>query len=138
MNVITKEELLSKSTHRLTMADLRKFVYDNPQILDTAPVMCERIEDSYFNPREWAGGKSEGWRVLLEEGEHYTSMRKLNENMDEEIIRREKGEEQQYPRIENPEEHKVELTDELKEQYFESWCISKSKDNSIVYVCNHY
>lgn len=138
MNIITREELLSKTHHRLTMGALRKFVLNNPDILDTAPVMCERIEDSYFNPREWAGGKSEGWRVLLEEGENYHSMKKLNQNMEEEIIRREKGEELQYPKIQNPEEYKVELTDDLKDQYFESWCISKSKDNRIVYICNHY
>lgn len=138
MNVITKEELLSKTHDRLTMGDLRKFVQKNPDILDTAPVMCERIEDTYFNGVEWGGKTTEGWRVLLEEGEHYTSMRKLNENMDEEITRREKGEKRHYPKIENPSKHKVELTDDLKDQYFESWCITKNKDNSIVYICNHY
>lgn len=138
MNVITKEELLSKTNPCLTMGDLRKFVQDNPNILDTAPIMCERIEDSYFNGTEFQGKTIEGWKVLLEEGEHYYSMKKLNQNMDEEVLRREKGGESHYPKINNPLDHKIELTDDLKDQYFSSWCITKNEDNSIVYICNHY
>jgi hypothetical protein len=65
-------------------------------------------------------------------------MEKLNKNMDEELIRREKGKKQQYPKIENPLSHKVEMTDELKEQFFPSWCITKEEDNSAVLICNHY
>lgn len=138
MNIVTKEELLSKTHPRLTMGDLRKFVQDSTNTPDTAPVMCERIEDSYFNGTEFQGKTIEGWKVLLEKGYHYHSIVKLNKNMDDEIIRREKGEKSYYPKIENPQEHKVELTDDLKDQYFSSWCITKNEDNSIVYICNHY
>lgn len=131
MNILTKEKLKERNNHGLTMKELRNFVINNPQIEDATPVLCERIEDVYFD-------KENGWDVYLVEGYWWDSMEKLNKNMDEEIIRREKRLKKQYPKIENPLTHKVEMTDELKEQFFPSWCITKEQDNSAVLICNHY
>lgn len=131
MNILTKEKLKDFNNHGLTMKELRKFVNDNPQIEDTTPVLCERIEDSYFN-------KNNGWGVYLVKGEWWYNMQKLNEDMDEEVIRRKKGKKKQYPQIEDPLKHKVEMTDELKEQFFPSWCITKEADNSVIFIYNHY
>lgn len=131
MNILTKEKLKERNNHGLTMKELRNFVNSNPQIEDETPVLCERIQDSYFD-------KENGWEVYLVEGYWWYSMEELNKNMDEEIIRREKGKKQQYPKIENPLTHKVEMTDELKEQFFPSWCITKENDDSVVLIYNHY
>ncbi len=58
MNTITKEELLSsKSSTHMTMKDIRRFVENNPDIDDDAPVLTERIEDVYFNDRDFNGHK---------------------------------------------------------------------------------
>jgi hypothetical protein len=131
MNILTKEKLKERNNHGLTMKELRNFVENNPQIKDATPVLCERIEDLYFD-------KENGWEVYLVKGEWWNTIKEMNKNMDEEIIRRKKKLKKQYPKIENPLTHKVEMTDELKEQFFPSWCITKEKDNSAVLICNHY
>lgn len=130
MNKISKEEFLASKANRLTMGALRKFVEKNPQILDSAPVVTERIEDKYFD-------KEDGWQVILEKGFHYWQTSDFNEKMLKEIEDRRKGQ-GEYDFKLNPEECLVELTDDLKEQFFSAWCISKNKDNSIVYIYNHY
>jgi hypothetical protein len=132
MQTITKEELLSGNGHSLTMKDLRRFVKENPQIKDEAPVLVERIKDFYFDKGSW--------KVYLLEGYWYYSMLQRNQSMQREIERRKNGEESQYPGIEDPEKHiiKVEDFDDLKDQFFEGWCISKEKDDSTVLIYNHY
>jgi hypothetical protein len=95
MNILTKEKLKERNNHGLTMKELRNFVENNPQIKDATPVLCERIEDLYFD-------KENGWEVYLVKGEWWNTMKEMNKNMDEEIIRRKKKLKKQYPKIENP------------------------------------
>ena len=149
MNKYTKEELINDKSHGLTMGELAEFVYKNPQIPRDAKVLIERVEDVYFEgvgisgmnsvkgilPK---GAKADGWKVLPVEGENYCNAKDFNDAMLQEMEDRKNGEESQYPKIENPEEYIVELTDKLKEQFFPAWCISKENDDSIVYIFNHY
>ena len=149
MNKYTKEELINDKSHGLTMGKLAEFVYKNPQIPRDAKVLIERVEDVYFEGVNISGmnsvkgilpkgAKADGWKVLPVEGENYCNAKDFNDAMLQEMEDRKNGEESQYPKIENPEEHIVELTDKLKEQFFPAWCISKENDDSIVYIFNHY
>ncbi len=148
MNKITKEELLNSTAHGLTMKDLRRFINNNPQISDDAPVMVERVEDKYFNGVDISGmqgdsgvlpkgSKSEGWKVLLVEGYGYWNASQFNDKMYKEIENRKLGKGEYSEKL-NPKEAIVELTDDLKEQFFPSFCITKSTDDRLVYIYNHY
>lgn len=79
---MTKTELLNKTNHSLRMKDLRKFVENNKGLSDDAPCIVERVEDSYFIPREWHDGSTiNGWDVLKVEGYHYHSSLEWNRRM---------------------------------------------------------
>ena len=82
MKKLSREEL-SNQHHFLSVGDLKKFLRDNPDLTDDAPVVVERIEDIYF--------KNNGWGVYLKEGDSYYWKSKLNEDMKEEIERRKSG-----------------------------------------------
>jgi len=138
MNVITKEELISKPRHSLTMGELCEFVYNNPQIPKDAPVMIERVEDTYFNKSEFNGQKLAGWRVLLVEGYQYHSAKQYQLDILQEIEDRKNGKESQYPNMVNPEDHIFEVGDDMKEQFYQPHCIVSDNDNSIVYIYSHY
>lgn len=140
MKVISKEQLLTKykKSDGLKMKDLREFIEKNKDISDDAPVMCERIEDSYFDGREFNGERVDGWDVYLVSDYWYYSAKRMNENMEQEILDRAAGKEPQYPKIENPQEYIIELTDDLKNQYFHSWCINHDKEKEIVFIHNNY
>ena len=129
MNIVTKEEILTRANHGLTMGRLRQFILANPQIDDNAPILCERVQDKYY--------EEHGWEVYLVEGYNYFATKRMNDRMDEEIERRKNGEERQYEKIENPEDYKVELTDDLKEQFHPGWCITKQEDD-LVLIYMHY
>lgn len=129
MNKITKQELLNSKSDKLTMKDLRKFVENNTDIIDSTPILIERIEDKYFEDK--------GWKVLLVEGWNYSMIKEFNEKMKLDIELRKLGR-GEYDEKLNPEECISELTDDLKEQFFPAWCISKDNDNSVVYIFNQY
>ena len=136
---MTKQELLNKTNYSLRMKDLREFVENNKELLDDAPCVVERVEDRYFKGIDWHDGrKITGWDVLLKKGYHYHSSLEWNEKMQEEIDRRERGEEAEYDRIENPLEHifgEKEL-EEMKEQFYQPHCITTDKE--VVYIYSHY
>ena len=149
MNKYTKEELIEARFQGLTMGDLAEFVYKNPQIPRDAKVLVERIEDVYFEGVDISGmrsskgilpkgSKAEGWKVLPVKGENYYNTKNFNEVMIQEVEDRKNGKESQYPKIDNPNDYIIELSDDCKEQFFPAWCISKENDNSIVYIFNHY
>ena len=149
MNKYTKQGLVEAKFQGLTMGDLAEFVYKNPQIPRDAKVLIERIEDIYFEGVDISGmnstkgilpkgSKSDGWKVLLVEGENYYNTKNFNEVMLQEIEDRKNGKESNYPKIDNPNDYIVELTDNFKEQFFPAWCISKENDDSLVYIFNHY
>ena len=135
---MTKEELLSKTGHSLRMKDLRKFVENNKEILDDAPIIIERVEDSYFQERPWHDGTTiGGWDVLKVEGYHYHSSLEWNEKMRKEIEIR-KVVEGEYGDDLNPCEAifgEKEL-EEMKEQFYQPHCITTDKE--IVYIYSHY
>ena len=135
---MTREQLLGKTNHSLRMKDLRKFVENNKDLEDESPCVVERVLDLYFEGSEWNGKKIDGWGVLKVEGYHYHSSLEWNEKMQEEIDRRERGEEPKYDRLENPEEAifgEKEL-EEMKEQFYQPHCITT--DKQIVYIYSHY
>lgn len=135
---MTKEDLLSKTNHSLTMKDLREFVEDNKDLDDNAPVIVERVLDLYFEGSEWNAKKIDGWAVLRKEGYHYHNSLEWNRKMQEEIERRGRGEEPEYDRLENPLEAifgEKEL-EEMKEQFYQPHCITT--DSEVVYIYSHY
>ena len=134
---MTKEELLNKRTHSMTMKDLREFVLKNQELEDDAPVLVERIIDSYFEPREFNGEMTKGWDVLKVEGYHYHQTLRLNEDMLEEIELRKQGN-SEYDKIENPLDYisGEEELEQMKEQFHQAHCITT--DEEIVYIYSHY
>ena len=137
MNTYEKQELIDAKFDTLTMKDLRKFVAKNPQIKDNTKVLVERIEDVYFEGKEWNNKQIDGWKVFLVEGYNYWNTSDFNEKMREEIKNREieKG---KYSKKLNPQEAIVELTDDLKEQFHPASCITKDNNEDFVYIYNHY
>jgi len=73
MNKYTKEELLKAKFDTLTMKDLRRFVNSNPQIKDSTRVLCERIEDTYFEGADISGMNSTNG-ILPEGSKFYTQL----------------------------------------------------------------
>jgi len=71
MNTYTKEELINSPFHSLTMKDLRRFVNGNPQIKNDTKVLCQRVEDIYFNGSEFRGNEIDGWKVYLVDNDIY-------------------------------------------------------------------
>jgi hypothetical protein len=118
-----------KNHHGLSVGDLRKFLKDNPDLTDDAPVLVERIEDFYF--------EKNGWGVVLKEGEHYHYIKQSNQNMLDEIARRERGEDPEYG-MENPSDYIQEPTEEDMNQYIHTWCCVKYKDENALFIDLHY
>lgn len=128
MKKLTREELHNR-IHGLTVGELKRFLQNNPDLTDDAPVVIERVEDVYF--------EKHGWGVYLKEGEHYNYILNHNKNMQEEIDRRERGEEPEYEKIENPKEFIKTPTDEDMNQYVPTWCCVKHKDENILFIDLH-
>jgi len=153
-----REHFLGKNyRHGLTVGSMKKFFKDNPNISDDAPILIERIEDSYFEGSDISGcggckdtedgiyppgSKAEGWGVHLKEGEPYWNVIRMNDNMREEIAIRENGGESEYPKIEDPSKLICEDEDFLKvmkTQYHSAWCFVKYRDeDEIVFIDIHY
>lgn len=136
---MTKEDLLNKPNHSLRMKDIREFVENNKDLEDDAPVIVERVEDSYFQERPWHDGTTiGGWDVLKVEGYHYHNSLEWNKRMQEEIDRRERREEPEYGNDLNSLEAifgEKEL-EEMKEQFYQPHCITTDKE--IIYIYSHY
>lgn len=127
INKIKKVDL--KTRYGLTVGSLKKFLADNPDLSDDAPVLVERIEDLYF--------EKNGWSVYLKEGEHYHNCKSMNENMRDEIERRARGETPQYG-MEDPSKYIKEPTEEDMNQYIPTWCCVKYKDEDALFIDLHY
>lgn len=98
------------------MKDLRKFVEENKDLDDESPCVVERVEDSYFEEREWNGIQIKGWDVLKVEGYDYTSALCYNSTEDNKFGEKE--------------------LEEMKEQFYQPHCITTDKE--IVYIYSHY
>ena len=133
---MTKEELLNKKLH-FTMESLRRFVKENEDLGDDTPILIEKVTDNYFQKRDFNGNEISGWDVLKVEGYHYHSSLAWNEKMQEEIERRERGEEPEYE-MENPSEFIFgeEKLEEMKEQFYIGEGITTDKE--VIYIYSHY
>lgn len=133
---MTKQDLLNKKLH-FTMKSLRRFVKENEDLSDDAPIVIERVTDNYFEGREFNGSTISGWDVLKVEGYHYHSALERNKKMQAEIERRERGEEPKYG-MENPSEFIFveEKLEEMKEQFYIGEGITTDKE--IIYIYSHY
>lgn len=134
MKKLTKEEILEYPTkyHYCTVGDLKKHI-EKYNIPDTAPVLVQRIEDVYY--------EKHGWSSYLKEGEMFHNTVNMNENMKEEIARRERGEKPKYS-MDDPSKYIVEDEDflsEMKDQYSPVWCAVFYKDDeNILFLDLHY
>lgn len=129
--ILTEEEAKSYR-HNLTVGGLKKSIEDYG-IPDEAKVVIQRIEDVYYDRH--------GWGVMLKEGEQYHNAIQMNESMKEEISRRERGEEPEYPGIDDPTEYICEDEDflkNLKDQYHPAWCVAGYKDRDFLFIDLHY
>jgi len=133
---MTKEELLNKKLH-FTMESLRRFVKENDDLSDGTPVIIERVTNDYFEKRDFNGNEITGWDVLKVEGYHYHSSLEWNEKMQEEIERRERGEEPEYG-MDNPSEFifAEKQLEEMKEQFYIGEGITTCKE--VIYIYSHY
>lgn len=122
MNKIDKEQLLSEEFIRpydFNMGELRRFVKENPQIEDRAPVMIQRVEDMYFTGFDFKGEQTTGWSVYLIEGDTSRMVKNFNKNKRGTIA-------------------EIPMDDELMDQFYSPHCITKENDNSIVLIYSHY
>jgi hypothetical protein len=83
MNKYTKQELVNAPFHSLTMGDLRRFVNNNPQIKDDVKVLCQRVEDNYFNESIFRGNEVDGWKVLLVNNDMFFGAESVDEEKDQ-------------------------------------------------------
>ena len=154
MRKLDKKDLFKCASNGfMTVGDLKKFIEEN-NIPDEAPVIVERIEDSYYEGQDISGmsgcescpdgiyppgSKSEGWGVYLKEGDSYHWTKTMNIRMKEEVTRRKIGEPGKFPKVENPLDHIVELDDTLKNQYHPVWSPVFYKDDpDILFLDLHY
>lgn len=137
-NYINREELQSYvKNHHLSVGALRKFLEKNPDLTDDTPVVIQRVEDMYYDGFEFNGSQTNGWGVWAHAGDSYYSAKSMNERMLEEIETRARGEEWQYPKIEDPTEFITDLNDkELLDKYSPAWCIFTDKEKDITYITN--
>jgi hypothetical protein len=129
--ILTEEEVKEKFTHYLTVGGLKKSI-ERLNLTDEAKVVIQRVEDVYYNKH--------GWGVMLKEGEHYHNAIHMNKNMKEEIARRERGEEPEYPKMDDPIKYifEDEVLKELKEQYNPAWGVVEYKDKDFLFIDLHY
>lgn len=130
--ILTEKEIKEGYSYYLTVGQLKKDI-EKYGISDDANVMVQRVEDVYYN--------THGWGVLLKKGEHYYNALEHNKKMREEIARRERGEEPEYPGIEDPSKHICEdekILDEISEQYHPAWCVVGYGDKDFLFLDLHY
>jgi hypothetical protein len=124
---LKKEEL--DRVCNLKVGDLRKFLEENTDLTDDAPVLVQRVEDIYFERNNWP--------VYMKEGFLYRSFEQMNDRMMEEIERRSRGEDPHYE-MEHPEKYIHSLGDEEREQYVPTWKCVKYPDENALFIDLHY
>ena len=115
----------------LTVGKLKEFLAET-NLPDTALVLVQRVEDKYY--------EKHGWDVYLKEGYHFHSHVEMNKNMQDEIERRARGEEPEYPKIDDPSKYICSEEDvvHLKEQYHPAWCCVHYSDDEELFIDLHY
>lgn len=134
---MTKEELLSKKSHAMSMRDLRKFMEKFQYLDDNTPVLVERVTDFYFEEKEFNGEKIRGWDTLKVEGYHYLNSLEWNKKMEKEIELRKIGK-GEYDETLIPEDTIIgeKELEKMKEEFYRPHCIST--DEEIIYIHSHY
>ena len=131
IKTISKKELLDIKRHDFTIGDIRKFLKQNEDLKDDAVVLIERIEDIYFNKNNWS--------VYLEPGDSLYNQDRMNKEMMDEVERRKRGEESEYPKIENPEDYICKIDDSFKDQFIPANCISRHcGEDDLIFIHLHY
>ena len=131
MRILSKEEIENRFKDHLTIGDLKKWLDKNSDLPDDSKVLIQRVDDRYF--------KNNQWGVYLKDGETVYNQLNFNNDMREEIERRENGEESEYPAIEYPSNLITEITDDLREQYFPAWCcVRYSDEEKIMFIDAFY
>jgi hypothetical protein len=154
MNTIKKEDLKRyQDSGYCTVGDLKKFI-EKHGIPDDSVILIQRIEDRYYEGVDISGlsgcetsedgiyppgSKSEGWGVYLKEGEQYYWQKETNRRMQQEIERRERGEDPEYPGIPNPSSFIVPLDETFMDQYHPAWSpIFYPDDPDTLFIDLHY
>jgi len=129
--VITKEMMMSRD-HYCTVGRLKEHIAEH-NLPDHAPVVVQRVEDTYY--------ENNGWSVYTKEGEHWHHCVNFNRLMKAEIARRERGEEREFS-MEVPQNYIVEdsaYLETTKDQYTVAWCPVFYKDDAdILFIDLHY
>ena len=134
MKELTKKEIESyKINGSLTVGKLKRFL-EKHNLPDDAVVMTQVVEDVYRNEN--------GWGVYLKKGHWYHSQINFNKNMKEEIDRRERGEDPEYEKMEDPRKFICEDEEKLKglkEKYHPAWsCVKYNDEDEILFINLHY
>ena len=121
----------SSAYHHLKLKDLRLFVELSKDMDEDSPVLVERVEDSYFEPK-----KGNGWSVYKgldnEADSHYHTLR---EDLSQENWKEE------YPDLSEEDRNAlISIEDHTlyTEQYYSPWCITADKKESIIKIHSHY
>lgn len=137
MNTLTREQV--GYPHHLTVGNLLKFI-EKHNLPHDAPVMVERVEDSYFTDRPHTSYNTgiimKGWPVYLKEGQFWHEAIEWNGRVERgEFLNKE-----QYPLIhDNPSTHSLDDLEQLKDQYIQPWCCTHYKDDpNILFINMHY
>ena len=152
-SILSEEELKDSYKHYLTVGKLKK-ILNETNLPDDGKVMVQRIEDRYYNGNDISGlsgcsdtedgifppgSRNGGWGVHLKKGYQFHSIINSNKTMKEEIARRERGEEAEYPKIEDPNKYICEDEEVLREamdQYHPAWCTVGYEDH--LFIDLHY
>lgn len=131
IETLSKEDLQRYKKHGyLTVGELKKFL-ENHEIADDAIVLCQRVEDFYF--------EDHGWKVYLKEGDQSHWMKSFNEK----LANGEFDDKEKYPKF--TDEMRVGFTQdqitEASNQYHPIWCPVQYQDedkNDILFLDLHY
>lgn len=119
-------EDVSTYTHYCDVGTLLDFIAKHKLPRD-AKVLLQRVEDKYF--------ENHNWGVVRKEGQFYNEAIDRNKKIDAGYFNKE-----DFPKLEDPEVLRASAEDleELKEQYYPTWCPVKYKDDNNLYLDAHY
>lgn len=131
VKILTADDLISR-TDVLTVGKLKEFIKKH-NLQDDAVVLIERVEDVYY--------EKYGWGVYLKEGFEYNNVIRGNKDIQNEIDRRERGEQAKYPRMKNPALHIINdenILNSFKNQYTTAHCATFYNDENHLFINLHY
>lgn len=129
--IFTAESFNDSDDNYLTVGKLKSDI-EKYNIPDSAIVATERVQDFYYDRN--------GWGVILRGGYWYESMVRTNARMNEEIERRKRGEESEYPDMDDPSKYILdnESLEEHKSQYTPAFCSFSDDDKDFLFINLHH